>query len=154
MTHYVWGYSKSFEDLRVYFSPAEKASIAAFILIYQDHGLDDFSMYPGKVARTGSGDCSEEEKAYAKKHHLWHYHIGIPNYVQSPSGKYYTSRDVLHFQWFQKENRILLVDMYRHYLIGGKFYVPPVKAFEILEPEVKSSGPEANDDSGDVPEAV
>lgn len=64
-----------------------------------------------------------------------------------------TSRDVLHFQWFQEENRIRLVDMYRHYLYDGKFYVPEEKALEPAVPEVIRGGPEANDDDKDIPEA-
>lgn len=153
MTHYRWSYSKSFMACMPHFTSDEKAKVADFIVTYQDHGLKDFSLYPGKISRTGSGDCTDEEREFALSHNLWHYHIGIPNYVQSPSGKYMTSRDVLHFQWFQDENRIRLVDMYRHYLYNGKFYVPAETAFEPTVPEVVRGGPEANDDDSDVPEA-
>lgn len=136
-----------------HFKADEKAKVADFIVTYQDHGLKDFNLYPGKIVRTGSGDCTQEEREFALRHNLWHYHVGIPTYVTSPSGKYMTSRDVLHFQWFQEENRIRLVDMYRHYLYNGKFYVPDVTAFEPTVPEVIRGGPEANDDDSDVPEA-
>ena len=153
MTYHRWSYSKSFIACMAHFTPDERAKVADFIVTYQDHGLKDFSLYKGKIARTGSGNCTEEERAFGLKHDLWHYHVGVPTYVKSPHGQYMTSRDVLHFQWFQSENRIRLVDMYRHYLLDGKFYVPSEKAFETEIPEVIRGTQEANDDASNIPEA-
>lgn len=154
VTFHRWSYSQAFLDMMPYFTPDEKARVADFIVTYQDHGLNDFKHYKGKITRTGSGDCTQEEREYGLKHNLWHYHVGIPSYVPTPHGKYMTSRDVLHFQWFQAENRIRLVDMYRHYLLDGKFYVPPERALELVTVEVVKTKTEANDDAGDVPTAV
>lgn len=48
--------------------------------------------------------------AYAQKHCLWHYHIGIPCYI----GKHgdMTSEYVLHYQRF--DDGIVIVDMTAH----------------------------------------
>lgn len=37
-----------------------------------------------------------DKVSQAKRYQLWHYHIGIPNYQQSPNG-YATSEYVLHY---------------------------------------------------------
>ncbi|ELY5938882.1 hypothetical protein SNN83_001966 [Cronobacter malonaticus] len=153
MTHYRWSYSKSFMACMPHFTLDEKSKVADFLVTYQDYGLNDFSLYPGKIARTGSGECTKEERDFAFRNNLWHYHVGIPKYVQSSFGNYMTSRDVLHFQWFQDENHIRLVDMYRHYLYDGKFYMPSEKELEPAVPEKIMGGAEANDDGGDLPEA-
>lgn len=153
MTFYRWSYSKAFKDSLAYFSEDEKEKVIDFIVTYQDNGLVNFSVYPGKITRTGSGNCTEEEREYAQKHNLWHYHVGIPKYVPTPHGTYQTSRDVLHFQWFQSDDCIRLVDMYRHYLYNGKFYMPPEKNLAPESPEIFNGGPEANDGGDDLPEA-
>lgn len=48
--------------------------------------------------------------AYATKHCLWHYHIGIPEYVGDDGDM--TSEYVLHYQRFDDE--IVLVDIGTH----------------------------------------
>ena len=48
--------------------------------------------------------------AYAQRHCLWHYHIGIPDYQGEYGDK--TSEYVLHYQRFDDE--IVLVDMSPH----------------------------------------
>lgn len=52
----------------------------------------------------------QANSAYAQKHCLWHYHIGIPEYV----GEYgdMTSEYVLHYQRFN--DRIVIVDLLPH----------------------------------------
>lgn len=124
MANYTWSYSEIFKNSLPHYTKDEKKKVVDFILTYQDHGLSDFSKYKGKISRTGSGNCSPEMKAYCEKHNLWHYHVGIPVYTQAPHNKYMTSRDVLHFQWVKDSTHIRIVDMYRHYLLDGKFYVP------------------------------
>lgn len=88
-------------------------------------------MYTGKIAPSWSGLCEGEAAAYvyAYNHNLWHYHIGLPAYIQHHP-KYKTSDWVLHFQWFKLENRVVLVDVYYHYTSDGKFYLP---SFERLD---------------------
>jgi hypothetical protein len=62
---------------------------------------------------------------YTRNNNLWHYHIGLPNYV-AVHGQYKTSDMVLHFQWPNKGDFINLVDMYYHYKASdGTFYLPP-----------------------------
>lgn len=48
--------------------------------------------------------------AYAQKHCLWHYHIGIPEYVGDDGDM--TSEYILHYQRF--DDRIVLVGLSAH----------------------------------------
>lgn len=48
--------------------------------------------------------------AYAQKHCLWHYHIGVPCYVGEHGDM--TSEYILHYQRFDEE--IVLVDLATH----------------------------------------
>lgn len=52
-----------------------------------------------------------ERVAYAQKYKLWHYHIGIPCYMQSEHGDY-VSEYVLHY--IKESDYIMLVDMSPH----------------------------------------
>lgn len=94
----------------------------------EKHGLSDFSKFPGKITPSWKGvHESSPEYAYAYDNSLWHYHVGLPNYKQSISGKYLTSDWVLHFQWIDKDRggtHITLVDLYSHWTHDGKFWLP------------------------------
>lgn len=48
---------------------------------------------------------------YAQEYHLWHYHIGIPDYQLSKNGDY-TSEYVLHYRRF--DDKIIIVAMSSH----------------------------------------
>lgn len=52
-----------------------------------------------------------ERVTYAQKYKLWHYHIGIPCYIQSEHGDY-VSEYVLHY--IKENDYIILVDMSLH----------------------------------------
>lgn len=52
-------------------------------------------------------------KDYAKKHNLWHAHIGDPLFMDTPHGKYKVSDWVLHFQLISK-NHIKLLELGYH----------------------------------------
>lgn len=52
-----------------------------------------------------------ERVAYAQKHKLWHYHIGIPNYEITQNGEY-VSEYILHY--IREENEIKLVALSYH----------------------------------------
>ncbi len=98
--------------------------ILDFIALFQAHGLDDFTKYPGKVAPSWGGlQANHPNFSFAQSNHLWHYHMGYPAYVPGP--KYQTSDWVIHFQWPGKGAHIDLVDCYQHQNWQGKFYMPP-----------------------------
>lgn len=58
----------------------------------------------------------EEKVAFAKKHNLHHYHIGIPHYKASMSGNGFVSEFVLHYQLLSDENGdfVRIVDFSKH----------------------------------------
>lgn len=49
--------------------------------------------------------------AFAQKHCLWHYHLGIPCYVEQANGEM-TSECILHYSYY--EDMIVLVDVSTH----------------------------------------
>ncbi|AWB65156.1 hypothetical protein C2869_01270 [Saccharobesus litoralis] len=123
---FTWKFSDQFAKEFTSFPDDYRNSVVDFITTYQDYGLSDFSKYEGKIAPSWSGNGSEEDKKYAKENHLWHYHVGLPEYEQLHDS-YKTSDYLLHFQWKFKGNDISIVDMYRHYKIDGSFYLPSEK---------------------------
>lgn len=92
-----------------------------FVMLFQQHGLSNFSLYEGKVSPSWEPGTLDYE--FARSNDLWHYHIGIPLYKQRHP-LYKTSDTVLHFQWPGKGPHISLVDMYDHYTSEGRFYLP------------------------------
>lgn len=69
------------------FPKADQIKIADFISYVQTHGLNDLPgrNKPSHEVPTDNPNWSEIV-AYAQKYKLWHYHIGIPCYVQSVHG--------------------------------------------------------------------
>jgi hypothetical protein len=100
--------------------------IAKFILLYQQVGLSDFSLYEGKISPSWGGLTPHHENyLFAKKYNLWHYHLGFPSFNQRHQ-KYKTSDWVLHFQWDKERSpkHIDIVDVCFHYKSNLEFYLP------------------------------
>lgn len=106
------------------FNEKDQDKVLDFTEQFERYGLGDFTKYPGKIAPSWSNlDEEDPNFVYAMSNTLWHYHVGLPEYVQRHP-KYRTSDWVLHFQWKQGDNTIHLVDMCYHYTQDGKFYLP------------------------------
>lgn len=94
------------------FPSKDRLKIAQFI-----HHLENFGFDGLKGRNKSSADVSVSDPdwssklSYAKTHHLWHYHIGIPDY-QLPKQGDHTSEYVLHYVRYDDE--IILVDMSPH----------------------------------------
>ncbi|WP_207626864.1 hypothetical protein [Photorhabdus stackebrandtii] len=125
---YTWSFSIVFAKEFKQFPKDQQDKILDFIDRYEENGLvtpDTFNKYEGKISHSWRGlEKTDKNSRYAYENNLWHYHIGI-QYINTPSN-YKTSDWVLHFQWIYGENHINIVDIYRHYIIDGKFYLPPV----------------------------
>lgn len=105
--------------------PDQQDKIFDFTVIYEAHGLTDFSRFPGKITPSWNNlDKSDPAFQYTYSNCLWHYHVGLPEYKPSISGQYLTSDWVLHFQWLNKGAHISLVDLYAHLNSDGKFWLP------------------------------
>jgi len=105
------------------FPGADKEKVLDFLEIYEKHGFSDFSKYEGKIAPSWVGlDVGHPDFIYCQANCLWHYHVGIPKYIEKHE-KYKTSEWVLHFQMIGPTH-INIVDVYAHYDSSGNFYIP------------------------------
>ncbi|NMT51012.1 hypothetical protein, partial [Vibrio parahaemolyticus] len=99
---FTWSRSKAFAKDFENFPTKDQDKILDFLDIFEEYGLADFTKYEGKITPSWKGESiSSEDYQYAKDNHLWHYHIGIPDFVERHD-TYKTSDWVLHFQWIHK----------------------------------------------------
>lgn len=103
-------------------SPSElsdKQKFNHFIANYLNHGLGDTELFPGRLKESIDVDKNDPKfitkVEYARKHNLWHYHIGIPCYEETDSRTRgdWLSAYLLNFQKFS-EFKIKLVDLNSH----------------------------------------
>lgn len=94
------------------FSKSDILIIAEFIQHIQKFGFD------GLQGRNKSSDDVPTNNPnwladvrHAQKYKLWHYHIGIPHYVQSAKGDF-ISEYILHY--IREQDFIVIVDMSAH----------------------------------------
>jgi len=98
----------------------------------QDKILDFTDVYEeGKISPSWRGiDKTDPIYNYTYSNNLWHYHIGIPDYVKSKYNNYLTSDMILHFQRKQQIDHIRLVDITWHYKANGMFWLPSPEYLE------------------------
>lgn len=117
-------FSKIFAKQFAGFSESDQDKVLDFTEQFEKYGLQDFTQYQGKITPSWKGlDDNDPKYSYAKSNNLWHYHVGLPVYVQKHP-KYKTSDWVLHFQWSYGADDIHIVDMCYHYTADGVFYLP------------------------------
>lgn len=94
------------------FPKADKVLITNFVYHLQKSGFD------GLKGRNKSSDDVPKDHPnwltavkHAQTHKLWHYHIGIPCYVQSDKGDF-TSEYLIHY--IRENDFIVIVDMSPH----------------------------------------
>lgn len=99
--------SGDFERKAVNFPKADRLKIAEFIQFVNEYGLI------GLVGRNKNSDNVPKDDpnwskkvAYAQKHRLWHYHIGIPYYETANNGDL-VSEYILHYQRFDDSVHIV-----------------------------------------------
>jgi len=125
---YTFSFKKQFAAEFPRYPKDQQDKILDFTDIYEQHGLTNFTKYPGKITPSWTGIYPPDPVYdYAWKNDLWHYHIGIPEY-KSVHGQYKTSDWVLHFQWVNGRRHIDLVDVCYHYKSDGTFYLPPAES--------------------------
>ena len=87
--------------------------------------FSDFSKYPGKVSPSWRGiEKTDPIYDFTYSNNLWHYHIGLPEYIKSKYNNYLTSDMILHFQWKNNINHIRILDITWHYKANGLFWLP------------------------------
>lgn len=120
---YTYSFLSKFKAEFANFPKDQQEKILDFLQIYLAHGFADFSKYTGKISPSWAGlEETDPNYIYCHANSLWHYHIGIPEYVKNHD-KYKTSEWVLHFQ-MSSDTHINLVDIYSHYDKKGNFYIP------------------------------
>lgn len=104
--------SNDFEKKIVNFPKDDRLKIAEFIQHVEQYDLNNLK------GRNKSSDNVphhhpnwSERVAYAQKHKLWHYHIGIPNYEITQNGEC-VSEYILHH--IREEDEIKLVALSYH----------------------------------------
>ncbi|ULR87386.1 hypothetical protein [Comamonas sp. B21-038] len=111
-----------------HFPEDQVLKIAKFASVFQQHGLADQTKFEGRVSPSWMNlPTNHPDYQYTLSRHLWHYHIGIPQYSGMQQWNR-TSDWVLHFQWPQRGPTVWLVDVYAHHTSSGAFYLPPPTA--------------------------
>lgn len=95
----------------VNFPKSDILKIRAFIKCVEEQGLVGLEGRNKSSDNVPTDDPNWRTKVlYAQKHHLWHYHIGIPTYAGMDGDK--TSEYVLHY--IKETDYIKIVDMSAH----------------------------------------
>jgi hypothetical protein len=122
---YTWEYGKQFAVQFGRYPEDQQDKILDFTDIYEVFGLKDFSKYQGKITPSWRKiDKTDPIYDFTYSNNLWHYHIGMPDYVKSQYNNYSTSDMILHFQRKDHIKHIRLLDITWHYKANGEFWLP------------------------------
>ena len=128
---YSWEFGKQFAVQFGRYPKDQQDKILDFTDIYEAFGLKDFSKYQGKIAPSWRGiDKTDPIYDFTYSNNLWHYHIGMPDYMKSRYNNYSTSDMILHFQRKDHINLIRLLDITWHYKANGEFWLPAAECLE------------------------
>ena len=122
---YTWDFGKKFAVEFKNYPENQQDKILDFTDIYEENGLSDFSKFQGKIAPSWRGiDKTHPIYDFTYSNSLWHYHVGLPEYIKSKYNNYLTSDMILHFQWKNNSNHIRVLDITWHYKRNGEFWLP------------------------------
>ena len=122
---YTWEFGKKFAVEFKNYPENQQDKILDFTDIYEENGLSDFSKFQGKIAPSWRGiDKTHPIYDFTYSNSLWHYHVGLPEYIKSKYNNYLTSDMILHFQWKNNSNHIRVLDITWHYKCNGEFWLP------------------------------
>lgn len=104
-------FSDRFAERYLGFDDKVRDVITAFAIYVEKYGLRGLEgRNKPSIPKNPHTKKEQAQFAYAQKHCLWHYHIGIPLYVGDYGDK--TSECILHYQRFDDE--IILIDVDNH----------------------------------------
>lgn len=94
------------------FDKAIQRAIFKFIAHVETHGLRGLTGRNKSSVLPNPHSKKEQENAkIAQKYCLWHYHLGVPDYVKQANGEL-TSEYILHYCYY--DDMIVLVDIGTH----------------------------------------
>lgn len=109
--------------------PEQVKIIVDVIKKFGKYGPRNKTFLPGKLVESYSGlSTNHPDYTFARDNNLWHYHCGLPIYVDR--GKYKTSDVLIHFQWDSTStddsvySKLTFLDIFSHYDENGNFYLP------------------------------
>ncbi|WP_043781691.1 hypothetical protein [Delftia acidovorans] len=133
MSNYIVHFNLQFAQELTRVREDQQLAVGEFVSTFQSCGLQDPTKYPGRISPSWL-NAGAQNFDFAKRHDLWHYHLGLPEYRRGRSVGG-TSDWLLHFQWRNSGDEITLLDMYQHYTTRGDFYLPPASRIGALENE-------------------
>lgn len=87
-------------------------AVADFVVYVQSNGLKGLKgRNKSSVLPNPHTKKEQRRHAFAQKHCLWHYHLGVPCYVEQANGEF-TSEYVLHYSYYQ--DMVVLIDIGTH----------------------------------------
>ncbi|WP_019518988.1 hypothetical protein [Faucicola boevrei] len=103
--------SDKFQEHLPKFDDKKRQAVMDFVAYVSVNGLKNLAGRNKSSIPVNPHTKKQRENAkYAQKYCLWHYHIGIPEYVGEHGDM--TSEYVLHYQRFN--DRIVIVDLTTH----------------------------------------
>lgn len=90
---------------------AVRLAIAEFAVHVEQQGLRGLKGRNKSSAVPSTTKKGIERFKFAQKHCLWHYHLGVPKYVEQSDGDF-TSKMIVHYIRF--DEFIVLVDITEH----------------------------------------
>lgn len=104
-------FADSFAQNFLQFDDDVRDAIMNFVIHIETHGLHKLAGRNKSSALPNPHTKRQQANfIYAQKHCLWHYHIGIPQYVGEDGDM--TSEYIVHYQRFDDE--IVLIDLDFH----------------------------------------
>lgn len=104
-----------------------RQAVLEFVAHVKIHGLKNLKGRNKSSALPNPHTKKEQEKyQFSQKYCLWHYHLGVPSYVEQISGDF-TSEMILHY--IRYDEFIVLVDIAKH----PPFNLPTVEKLEYGE---------------------
>lgn len=116
-------YSDHFQKCLKNFPKIDQLKVKGFIDHVEQYGLTDLIGRNKSSDNVPKDDPNWSQKvAYAQKHKLWHYHIGIPKYETATNGEQ-VSEYILHYQRFDDEIRLVAMSYHPPFELPSENYL-------------------------------
>lgn len=104
-------FSNLFNDILENLDEQTQTAVDEFVFHVKKYGLKKLKGRNKSSAVPSTTKKGIERFKFAQKHCLWHYHLGVPEYVKQSDGDF-TSKMIVHYIRF--DEFIVLVDITEH----------------------------------------